>query len=62
MSEAAEKLRQQAAKSIQLGKENDARDLLLQKKKVLQAMEKSKSRAHLLDELAAKLTEVTYYL
>lgn len=59
MSEAAEKLRQQAALSVQTAKENDARELLLQKRKVMQAMEKSKNRIELLDELAAKLTEVS---
>ncbi|KAL3502918.1 hypothetical protein ACH5RR_037367 [Cinchona calisaya] len=58
LSEAAEKLRQQASLSVQTGKEKDARELLLQKKKVMQAMEKSKNRIELLDELAAKLTEV----
>ena len=59
MSEAAEKLRQQAALSVQTAKENDARELLLQKRKVMQAMEKSKNRIELLDELAAKLTQVS---
>ncbi|KAL8160197.1 hypothetical protein V2J09_001734, partial [Rumex salicifolius] len=57
LSEAAEKLRQQATKSLRVGKDNEARELLLQKKKILQAMEKSKIRAHLLDELASKLNE-----
>ncbi|OIT32093.1 PREDICTED: uncharacterized protein LOC109207824 [Nicotiana attenuata] len=57
LSEAAEKFRRQAAVSIQTGKENDARELLFQKKKIMQAMEKSKSRIELLDELAAKLNE-----
>lgn len=57
LSEAAEKLRQQAAISVQTGKENDARDLLLQKKKIMQALEKSKSRIELLDVLSTKLNE-----
>ncbi|KAK6919754.1 hypothetical protein RJ641_015658 [Dillenia turbinata] len=57
LSEGAEKLRHQAAVSVQTGKENDVRELLFQKKKVLQALEKSKSRIKLLDELAAKLNE-----
>ncbi|KAJ8556111.1 hypothetical protein K7X08_022869 [Anisodus acutangulus] len=57
LSEAAEKFRRQAVFSVQTGKENDARDLLFQKKKIMQAMEKSKSRIELLDELAAKLNE-----
>lgn len=58
LSEAAEKLQRQALTSVRTGKENDARDLLFQKKKVMQALEKSKSRIDLLDELSAKLNEV----
>ncbi|CAA0816294.1 Unknown protein [Striga hermonthica] len=58
LSEAVEKLRRQAAVSVQTGKEYDARELLFQKKKVTQAMEKLKSRIELLDELSAKLNEV----
>lgn len=57
LSEAAEKLRRRASISVQTGKENDARELLFQKKKVMQAMEKSKSRIEVLDELAMKLNE-----
>lgn len=58
MSEAAEKLRRQAAIKVQTGKENDAREALFQKKKVMLALEKSKSRIELLDELSRKLNEV----
>lgn len=58
LSEAAEKLRRQAAISMQTGKENDAREALFQKKKVMLALEKSKSRIELLDELSTKLNEV----
>ncbi|KAK8716440.1 hypothetical protein V6N13_043749 [Hibiscus sabdariffa] len=58
LSEAAEKLRRQAAVSIQRGKENEARDLLFQKKKIMQALDKSKSRIELLDKLSTKLNEV----
>lgn len=58
MSEAAEKIQRQAAISVQTGKENDARELLFQKKKVKQALEKSKSRIELLDELSTKLNKV----
>ncbi|KAK9086130.1 hypothetical protein Sjap_026541 [Stephania japonica] len=57
LSEAAEKLQQRAANDVQLGKENDARELLVQKKKVMHALEKSKRRVELLDELLAKLNE-----
>ncbi|KAL0561380.1 hypothetical protein IC582_001805 [Cucumis melo] len=60
LSEAAEKLRQQAAISVRTGKEDEARDLLFQKKKVMQALEKSNSRIKLLDELSAKLNEAIY--
>ncbi|XP_022952528.1 uncharacterized protein LOC111455192 [Cucurbita moschata] len=60
LSEAAEKLRRQAAISVRTGKEDDARDLLFQKKKVVQALEKSKSRIKLFDELSAKLNEAIY--
>ncbi|XP_022147963.1 uncharacterized protein LOC111016762 [Momordica charantia] len=60
LSEAAEKLRRQAAISVRTGKEDDARDLLFQKKKVMQALEKSKSRIKLFDELSAKLNEAIY--
>lgn len=58
MSEAAEKIQRQAAISVQTGKENDARELLFQKKKVMQALEKSKSRIELLDELSTELNKV----
>ncbi|KAE8678476.1 hypothetical protein F3Y22_tig00111409pilonHSYRG00324 [Hibiscus syriacus] len=58
LSEAADKLRRQAAVGIQRGKENEARDLLFQKKKIMQALEKSKSRIELLDKLSTKLNEV----
>ncbi|KAK8672722.1 hypothetical protein V6N13_111086 [Hibiscus sabdariffa] len=58
LSEAAEKLRRQAAVSIQRGKETEARDLLFQKKKIMQALDKSKSRIELLDKLSTKLNEV----
>ncbi|KAK2661865.1 hypothetical protein Ddye_000439 [Dipteronia dyeriana] len=57
LSEAAEKLKRQAAVNLHAGKENDARELLFQKKKVMQAMENSKHRIELLDDLAAKLNE-----
>ncbi|KAM7497723.1 hypothetical protein LguiA_022137 [Lonicera macranthoides] len=57
LSEAAEKLQRQALVSVQTGRENDARDLLFQKKKVMQALEKTKSRIELLDELSAQLNK-----
>ncbi|KAI4306008.1 hypothetical protein L6164_029327 [Bauhinia variegata] len=57
LSEAAEKLQKQAAVIVQKGNENDAREMLFQRKKVLRALEKSKSRIELLDELSTKLNE-----
>ncbi|XP_010522072.1 PREDICTED: uncharacterized protein LOC104800825 isoform X2 [Tarenaya hassleriana] len=57
LSEAAENLRRQAAVNIQTGKENDARELLVQKKKVMQALEKAKARIEVLDKLTSKLHE-----
>lgn len=58
LSEAAENLKRQAAINVRTGKENDARELLFQKKKVVEALEKTKSRIELLDELSTKLHEV----
>ncbi|CAI8586792.1 unnamed protein product [Vicia faba] len=57
LSESAEKLQKQAAISIQKGDEDYARDMLFQRKQILQALEKSKIRIDLLDELSAKLSE-----
>ncbi|CAN8306099.1 unnamed protein product [Cochlearia groenlandica] len=57
LSEAAENLRKQAAFNVQTGKENDARELLLQKKKVMLALDKAKTRIELLDTLSSKLNE-----
>ncbi|CAF2314876.1 unnamed protein product [Brassica napus] len=57
LSEAAENLRRQASLHVQTGKENDARELLLQKKKVMQALDKAKARIELLDTLSSKLNE-----
>lgn len=58
MSEAAENLQKRAASSILVGKETEARDLLVQKKRLMQALEKSKNRIDVLDELAMKINEV----
>ncbi|RWR89030.1 hypothetical protein CKAN_01807600 [Cinnamomum micranthum f. kanehirae] len=57
LTEAAENLRRRAAVEVGVGREDDARELLLQKKKVMQALEKSKKRVELLDDLSAKLIE-----
>lgn len=52
-------LQRQALTCIQNGRETDARDLLVRKKKIMQALENSKRRIDLLDELSAKLNEVS---
>lgn len=57
LTEAVDKLKLQAAASIKAGKESSARETLLQKRKVLQALEKCKNRVELLDELLTKLGE-----
>ncbi|XP_041992921.1 uncharacterized protein LOC121743661 [Salvia splendens] len=57
LSEAVEKIRRQAAVSVQTGKENEARELLFQKKKIMQAMEKLKARIELFDQFSVKLNE-----
>ncbi|RDX63338.1 hypothetical protein CR513_58250, partial [Mucuna pruriens] len=57
LSEAAEKLQKQAAISIQKGDENYAREMLFQRKKVLQALDNSRRRIQLLDDLSTKLCE-----
>ncbi|URE15002.1 hypothetical protein MUK42_36458, partial [Musa troglodytarum] len=44
LTEAAENLQSRAAMSIQVGKETEARELLIQKKKLMQALKKSKNR------------------
>jgi hypothetical protein len=61
LSEAAEKLKRQAAVSVISGKENDARELLFQKKKVMHAIGRSKNRIELLDQLSSKLNQVLIY-
>lgn len=57
LSEAAENLQKRAANSILVGKETEARELLVQKKRVMQALEKSKNRIDVLDKLAVKINE-----
>lgn len=58
LSEAAERFRRQAAVKVRVGLEMEARDMLLQKRKVMQALEKCKNRIEALDKLSAKLSEV----
>ncbi|WOL18422.1 hypothetical protein Cni_G27217 [Canna indica] len=57
LTEAAENLQRRAARDIQVGKEAEARELLIQNKKLMQALEKSKNRIEVLDKLSTKITE-----
>ncbi|PKU69804.1 hypothetical protein MA16_Dca023623 [Dendrobium catenatum] len=43
-------------------RENEARELLMQKKKLLQALEKTKRRLEVLDDLSMKINEVRIFL
>jgi hypothetical protein len=58
LTEAAENLKKRAAVSVRMGKENEAVDLLVQKKKLTKALENIKERIELLDKLSTKLSEV----
>ncbi|KAJ1284933.1 hypothetical protein BS78_03G243300 [Paspalum vaginatum] len=57
LTEAAENLKKQAATSVRMGKENEAVDLLVQKKKLTKALENIKERIEVLDRLSAKISE-----
>mgnify|MGYP000948591661 CR=1 FL=1 len=61
LSEAAENLQKRAATSVLVGKETEARELLIQKKRLMQALEKSKKRVDVLDKLARKINEVRFF-
>lgn len=63
LTEAAENLKKRAATSVRMGKENEAVDLLVQKKKLTKALENIKERIEVLDRLSAKISEVmTWFL
>ncbi|KAL5222212.1 hypothetical protein ABZP36_026925 [Zizania latifolia] len=57
LTEAAENLKKRAAVSIRMGKENEAVDLLVQKKKLTKALESIKQRIEVLDKLSTKISE-----
>lgn len=57
LTEAAENLKKRAAVSIRMGKENEAVDLLVQKKKLTKALESIKQRIEVLDKLSMKISE-----
>jgi formate-dependent nitrite reductase membrane component NrfD len=58
LTEAAENLKKRAMFSVQMGKENEAVELLVQKKKLTKALENIKERIELLDKLSTKISEV----
>ncbi|KAI5055826.1 hypothetical protein GOP47_0029347 [Adiantum capillus-veneris] len=57
LTETVENLRMRAITDLKSGKEGSARQLIAEKQKVMQALEKSKQRAELLEELCNKLGE-----
>ncbi|KAL0921142.1 hypothetical protein M5K25_008186 [Dendrobium thyrsiflorum] len=57
LSEAAENLQRRAVMEVARRRENEARELLMQKKKLLQALERTKRRLEVLDELSMKINE-----
>ncbi|WVZ69163.1 hypothetical protein U9M48_017998 [Paspalum notatum var. saurae] len=57
LTEAAENLKKRAATSVRMGKESEAVDLLMQKKKLTKALENIKERIEVLDRLLAKISE-----
>ncbi|MCO5570405.1 hypothetical protein L7F22_024126 [Adiantum nelumboides] len=57
LTESVENLRMRAITELKSGKEASARQLIAEKQKVMQALEKSKQRAELLEELCNKLGE-----
>lgn len=57
LTEAAENLKKRAAVSVRMGRENEAVDLLVQKKKLTKALENLKGRIELLEKLSAKISE-----
>lgn len=59
LSEAAEQLRLRAAMDVKAGMDENAVRLLQEKQRVMEALELSKKRASVLDELYAKLNEVS---
>ena len=58
LTESVENLRLRAGIELRAGKEENARQLITEKQKIMQALERSKKRAEVLDELSNKLGEV----
>lgn len=57
LTERVENLRMRAALDVKAGREDSARQLIAEKQKVMKALEKSKQRAELLEQLSIKLNE-----
>lgn len=55
LTHVVEQLRQRAAMDVRTGREDSARGLLLEKQKVMKALEAARQRAELLEQLAGKL-------
>jgi hypothetical protein len=57
LTEKIENLKRRAANSVLAGKEEEAVDLLVQKKQLLEALERLKARIEVLDKLSTKINE-----
>ena len=58
LTESVENLRMRARIELKAGKEESARQLIAEKQKIMQALERSKKRAEVLEELSNTLGEV----
>lgn len=58
LTEKIENLKRRAANSVLAGKEEEAVELLVQKKQLVQALERLKARFEVLDKLSTKINEV----
>ena len=61
LTDAVEQLRQRAAVDVRQGHEANARLLLVEKQKVMKALEAARRRAELLEQLAGKLNLVSNF-
>jgi hypothetical protein len=61
LTDAVEQLRQRAAIDVRQGHEASARLLLVEKQKVMKALEAARRRAELLEQLAGKLNLVSNF-
>ena len=61
LTHVVEQLRQRAAMDVRMGKEDSARLLLSEKQKVMKALEATRQRAELLEQLTGKLNVVSMF-